>query len=121
AAAAIVAAGAVAADHAVVTPHRHAHRSLASSSQASSYSREPVVVHELAQPVTAAEPAHRLAHAAILHHAAKPVAAATTAPAVTAPAAPPAGPPTATPVTPPAAPAQPQVTEVNSQTTQLPP
>jgi hypothetical protein len=123
AAAAIVAAGAVAADHAVVPAKRHTHRTLAG--RQGSYAQEPVVVHELAQPVSATVPAHRVARTATLRHAPLPpvAAATTTASAQAAPVTPATAPPVATPVTAPdpSTPPAPQVTEVNSQTTQLPP
>ncbi len=141
AAAAIVTAGAVAADHAVVTSHRH-HRAATASVPVNHDASEPVVVHEQSQPLSAADSSVRSAVAAAsiakqrAHHAAAlktarlapvapaPVAPAPVAPAPVAPAANPA--PVATPVPPPppAASAEPQstvqVTEVTTETTQLP-
>jgi RNA polymerase sigma factor (sigma-70 family) len=141
AAAAIVTAGAVAADHSVVHhPHRHP---LATASAATvHYAAQPIVVREQAQPLSSASPAVRLAapsastlaaarrarHAAALRRAAaaKPAVptppatplAATAAPvAAAAPATPPATPPAAKPVE---APSGVQVTEVTTETTQLP-
>ena len=130
AAAAIVTAGAVAADHAGVSHHHHAHPRAIASAHTCSHPA-PVVVREHTQPITsgATQPSRRAARtrgqegrrgaAAIAA-----VAAATTPP--TTPAA--ATPPTVTPATPPAeapapgsAPSGTQVTEVTSQTTELPP
>ncbi|HEX3510158.1 MAG TPA: sigma-70 family RNA polymerase sigma factor [Solirubrobacteraceae bacterium] len=126
AAAALVTAGAVAADHAVVPTHpRHAHHALTAST-ARAILHEPVVVHEVAQPVTPSEslPPQSPAGRPRRHRAATAVKpAAATAPVTdTTPAAA----PVAEPVTPAAqpgatAPASTQVTEVTSQTTQLPP
>jgi RNA polymerase sigma factor (sigma-70 family) len=132
AAAAIVTAGAVAADHAVVVPHRHHASSVASASvqPVTEYAREPVVVREQAQPISAGSlarslaPAHRAPHRTPVK---PPVVAATAIPAVPAPAS---TTPSAVPVTPAAQPAKPtspsaqppvtQVTEVTTETTQLP-
>jgi len=118
AAAAIVTAGAVAADR--TTPTRHAHRALAASSGPALTRSEPVIVRERIQPVSMgghARPAHK-AHAA--SKAAKhapvpaPVPVATAAPVTPAAAA--------APDTKPGAKQPPvQVTEVTSETTQLPP
>jgi RNA polymerase sigma factor (sigma-70 family) len=121
----IVTAGAVAADHAVVTPRHHTPRhALAGVQAAPSYVREPVVIREQAQPVTAV-PRLSAAHLA-LHRKlkeAKPAAKPTLLAAATVPAATTAPLPAATPATPPttAAPPATQVTEVTSQTTTLPP
>jgi len=131
AAAAIVTAGAVAADHAVVaTPHHHyASAHAAANAEAPEYVREPVVVHQLAQPVSAGDSAvHRLTASFTRHKAAPKAPAPLAAKPAVLPASTVA---TATPVTAPAA-AQPvkpatappsatQVTEVTTQTTQLPP
>jgi RNA polymerase sigma factor (sigma-70 family) len=121
AAAAIVTAGAVAADHTV--PTRHAHRAIASAAgPTATRDAEPVVVREETQPVSfgghariADRPGHH-AHKAVKH------ASVPTPPAVVPAAA------TATPVAPaaadtktPAAKPPVQVTEVTSETTQLPP
>jgi len=128
AAAAIVTAGAVAADHAVVTPHRHHAAALAAAPRAT-YEHEPVVVHQISQPVSEGPlPLHRLplAHRTLAHKQLKAVKAVPAKPTLVAAATPA---PTATPVTPaattPAHPTTPpapatQVTEVTSQTTQLP-
>ncbi len=108
AAAAIVTAGAVAADHASVV-HHHPH----AAASAESYASAPVVVHHALQPVSAthrpARRAHR-AHLAKIVKADPPVAPVAAAPAVEPPAKPVAA----------AAPAE-QVTEVTSETTELPP
>jgi RNA polymerase sigma factor (sigma-70 family) len=124
AAAAIVTAGAVAADH--TTPPRHAHRTVAAVSvpAVAGEVAEPVIVKEEAQPASYAGHARageglaaRHAHTAVkpLKHAAVPALApaAATAPTATPVAA-------LTPATKPPA-KQPQVTEVTSETTQLPP
>jgi RNA polymerase sigma factor (sigma-70 family) len=134
AAAAIVTAGAVAADHAVAG-HHHATPAGEASVHASSHAVAPVIVAEEAQPVTAGALVARRAIAAI-RHAAKPPAKPPAGPATPPPAVSAAGTgstttaaatPTATPVAPspqpPASspPSTTQVTEVTSQTTQLPP
>jgi RNA polymerase sigma factor (sigma-70 family) len=128
AAAAIVTAGAVAAEHVVV--HHHHPRAIATTTS-SHYAAEPVVVRQALQPVTSGAPTaralatlaakHRARHAKSLKHT--KLTATATAPAVpttpvatTAPGAVPA--PAVTPATPtPTAP----VTEVTTQTTELPP
>jgi RNA polymerase sigma factor (sigma-70 family) len=119
AAAAIVTAGAVAADHTV--PVHHAHRAIASASAPAVRYAEPVVVKEEAQPVSFAVHA-RSADRLAARHAHKAAKHAAVAPAVVPTAA------TATPVAPAATDAKPpvakppvQVTEVTSETTQLPP
>jgi RNA polymerase sigma factor (sigma-70 family) len=136
AAAAIVTAGAVAADHAVVpgTHHRRSHVSATSASVSARSAEQPVVVGQQAQPISSgAAASHRLSASALaLRKARLPArtAAADTAPAptpATVPSVPPAaavpaplpGPtePTATPVE---AQGSVQVTEVTSETTQLP-
>ena len=130
AAAAIVTAGAVAADHAAVTHHPRVRHAIASVS-APTPVREPVISHELAQPVSASvvaaetvAPATRARRRKALKAAVKPVtttpAATTPAPVTTTPATTPvAVPVTPQPTTP--APGATQVTQVTSQTTQLPP
>ena len=138
AAAAIVTAGAVAADHAVVPSHRH-HAPLAratASVPVTHYASAPVIVREHAQPSTPGLSAlHPTSTAALAsrhaRHAAKakaklaaPIVTAT----ATAPVIPQAVPGSTSPATPPApgataAPGEPQgvqVTEVTSETTQLP-
>jgi RNA polymerase sigma factor (sigma-70 family) len=129
AAAAIVTAGAVAADHAVVSPAHHKRASRAASTSVASvfHAREPVVVHERSQPVTAGAAAiHGLVAPApkrVRHKPAKTLSAtaapvATTAPpAVAAPATP--APPSDKPASPPL-PTATQVTEVTTSTTTLP-
>jgi RNA polymerase sigma factor (sigma-70 family) len=119
AAAAIVTAGAVAADHTV--PVHHAHRAIASASAPAVRYAEPVVVKEETQPVSFAGHA-RSADRLAARHAHKAAKHAAVAPAVVPTAA------TATPVAPAATDAKPpvakppvQVTEVTSETTQLPP
>jgi RNA polymerase sigma factor (sigma-70 family) len=129
AAAAIVTAGAVAADHAVVAPRHHPHALASSSNRAAAVAVAPVVVEEQAQPVSTGQPPFTSRAALVRRHAQRaarktpvkvlPVAAATTPAAPTSAAA-----PTATPVTPTSSTTPPsgtQVTEVTSQTTQLPP
>ncbi len=123
AAAAIVTAGVAAADHSGTTAHRH-HSQPTSAAYASAtrYAAAPVVVHELAQPASAGAAAHarlaaaalarrRARHARALEEAAKPIAPA---PATVTPAT--ATAPTAKPEGQPAV----QVTEVTTETTQLP-
>jgi RNA polymerase sigma factor (sigma-70 family) len=131
AAAAIVTAGAVAADHAVVTPHRHhPSHATASTTQSAAYAHEPVVVTQQAQPVSVgAATFHRRATVGVHHRTPKTTKIPLAKPTLTAAATAPTGVPTATPATPatqPAATAVPlppptQVTEVTTQTTQLPP
>jgi RNA polymerase sigma factor (sigma-70 family) len=126
AAAAIVTAGAVAADHAVVSPAHHTHHASTYAASAVTVRPDaPVVVHELAQPITAGLVIHRrLAAAAKRRRATKPVQAAspTPAPATTTPVAVPVTPTdtqkAVAPATPP--PTATQVTEVTSSTTTLP-
>jgi len=131
AAAAIVTAGAVAADHAVVPAH-HAQRVARTyaSVQTGTPAREPVVAQEQAQPVSAGNSAeHRAATAALAaHRALRAKALKATKLALTPPVPVAAAAPTAVPVTPPVAakPATPaptgtQVTEVTTEATQLPP
>jgi len=134
AAAAIVTAGAVAADHAVVVHHHHPARAshiYASLPAARTSTTEPVVVREQAQPISASSRIVHRADAAALaarraRRAAKLKAVSTPATlTATTPVTPPvaAVPVTATPVppTPPVAtPAPVQVTEVTTETTQLP-
>jgi RNA polymerase sigma factor (sigma-70 family) len=115
AAAAIVTAGAVAAGNAV-KPHRHHHAvSVAAASvPAAGYASEPVVVHQIAQPVSAGAPAP-VAKVALAKHNKMP-AKTTPVPAPTNTVA------VAVPV--PAKPVDPdqpvQVTEVTTETTALP-
>jgi len=132
AAAALVTAGAVAADHAVVSPHRH-RPATALASVPVATNQEPVIVQQQAQPVSlgtsvrSLAPAHRARVALHRHKAIAPKAAKTplkAAPATTT-ATPVPVPVSTTPATP-AKPATPavettQVTEVTSETTQLPP
>jgi RNA polymerase sigma factor (sigma-70 family) len=124
AAAAIVTAGAVAVEHPAT---HHAHRALASTSvapQVSHSAAEPVVVKEEAQPVSYGGQARaaertlaRHAHAAVKHvPVSDPVPAA---PAATATAPVAAVAPAAKPLLAKQPPVQ--VTEVTSETTQLPP
>ncbi len=131
AAAAIVTAGAVAADHAVVVHHQRPRvvASVPASVPVVHYASEPVVVHEALQPVTAGTSAARMAAAALAAHSArhrKTTKAIVTAPVVPATVPPPtsAAAPAAVPTTATAKPAAPQptvqVTEVTSQTTELP-
>jgi RNA polymerase sigma factor (sigma-70 family) len=138
AAAAIVTAGAVAADHAVVPSHRH-HAPLARATASVPmvhYSGAPVIVREHAQPSTPGPSVlHRTSTAALAprhaRHAVKAKAKlAAPVVAATAPVLPQAAVPvtTTSPAAPPvpgttAAPGEPQgvqVTEVTSETTQLP-
>jgi RNA polymerase sigma factor (sigma-70 family) len=123
AAAAIVTAGAVAVEH--PNPARHAHRTLAAAepAQVSHEGAEPLIVRQVAQPVSGEE--HARAGASSASRSAKavvkavkhPAAASTVPVAATVPAA-------AVPVAVKPQPAkQPpvQVTEVTTETTQLPP
>jgi RNA polymerase sigma factor (sigma-70 family) len=141
AAAAIVTAGAVAADHAVVPAHHRHHIAVAQSGPTSaaiaSYTAEPHVVREQPQPLSPAALTPAVAGAALHHHGARhhgklavkvkiapaqPDAAALTT--ATAPATVPAAATTA-PAAQPVQPTSPQptgtqVTEVTTETTQLP-
>ena len=135
AAAAIVTAGAVAADHAVVPAahHRHAHATtIYASASGPRYGEQPVVVSEQAQPASAGA-AHHASAAALARHRARlaaKAAAADAAPPATPALTPDAPPATATPaplavpVDPTATPVEAggpvQVTEVTTETTQLP-
>ncbi|MCW3057333.1 MAG: polymerase, sigma-24 subunit, subfamily [Solirubrobacterales bacterium] len=131
AAAAIVTAGAVGVDQAVVPVHRH-HRATSSSyaSVPARYPSEPVVVREQPQPISAGSSALHRIDAARLKARRALKKAASLAAAIPAGAAAPAtattAVPTAVPVTATSAPAgtpQPtatQVTEVTTETTQLP-
>jgi RNA polymerase sigma factor (sigma-70 family) len=116
AAAAIVTAGAVAAGNAV-KPHRHHHTvSVATASvPAAGYASEPVVVQQVAQPVSAGGPTAPVAKVALAkHHASAPKSPAKTAPANTVAVAVPVP-------TKPVDPDQPvQVTEVTTESTALP-
>jgi RNA polymerase sigma factor (sigma-70 family) len=142
AAAAIVTAGAVAADHAVVPQHHRPRATVArtgysSSAAVGSYAAEPHVLREQAQPLSpssavsvgavagTAAGRHRGRHHGKLAAKAKiapPVPPATTVPvAATAPSSAPVeagGAPPAQPATP--QPTGTQVTEVTTETTQLP-
>jgi RNA polymerase sigma factor (sigma-70 family) len=117
AAAAIVSAGAVAADESA--SHRHHHATAATASRARGGYAQPVVVGERAQPVSVARvtPAARAAHRG---SAAKPKPAA-----VAAPAPPPAAPIVTAPAPVPAAPVKPAApeaptTQVTAESTPLP-
>ncbi|MGD0452518.1 MAG: sigma-70 family RNA polymerase sigma factor, partial [Solirubrobacteraceae bacterium] len=125
AAAAIVTAGAVAAGNAVVV-HRHHHpHPLASASVAAShYAGEPVVVHQALQPISAGAPpvVHSTGAAAArrLRHA-KSAAKAKIAPAATATSPIPPVDSTGAAAAPAPKPAStPPVTEVTTETTELP-
>src|SRR5204863_7098219 len=113
AAAAIVSAGAVAADE---STHRHHHGTAATASRSSTAYGQPVVISERAQPVSHA-PAARAAHR---HPAAKPKRAAATAPGAPAqvPAVGTPAPPPAATVKPP--PAEAPTTQVTAESTPLP-
>jgi len=121
AAAAIVSAGAVAADKVVVVQHPHHARLASTSASARAETTQPTVVSQRSQPVSVmrhlAVAAHAKAHrkpevssAATAKTEAITPAAAPAAPAQAAP------PPTSTAPQPPSS----QVTEVTSETTQLP-
>jgi RNA polymerase sigma factor (sigma-70 family) len=115
AAAAIVGAGAVAADQSSHAA-RH-HRASTAASGGASEVREPLVVSERTQPVSTVVPRAKLA--AARHRHPRPVAIAPkVAPAVAPTPAPVAPTVPATPIVP--APAEPQITQVTSETTQLP-
>ena len=121
AAAAIVTAGAVAADQAVVAPHHPHHRHLtASTTVAAPHPAELVVAQERSQPLSpggSASAAALASHRAHTHHAkTKAPVLSVQSTDVAAPAAP--APTPATPVKPETAPEQ--VTEVTTETTQLP-
>jgi RNA polymerase sigma factor (sigma-70 family) len=134
AAAAIVTAGAVAADHAVVVHHHHHPLATASASVVpiDHYSTAPVVVREQAQPISAGvyPRAHRISVGATAtrhHRHALKVKASTQLPPATkaattvATAIPVASTPAAAPAAKPVEPQNAtQVTEVTSETTQLP-
>jgi RNA polymerase sigma factor (sigma-70 family) len=124
AAAAIVTAGAVAADHTIHHPH-HALTASTHSAPVARYAPEPVVVRAEPQPLSYAAhvrtEASVAAHRASAHKAAKhtPVTAPATLTAASAtPATPVAVPPAVKPAT---TPPPVQVTEVTTETTQLPP
>ena len=117
AAAAIVSAGAVAADES--TSHRHHRATVATASRARAGYAQPVVVAERAQPVSVARitPAARAAHR---DPAAKPKPAG-----VAAPASPPRAPAGTAPAPVPAAPVKPAApeaptTQVTAESTSLP-
>ena len=139
AAAAIVTAGAVAADHAVVPAHHHHHIAVAQSGPTSaavaSYTAEPHVVREQPQPLSPAALTPAAAGAAVRHHhgarhngkldvkakVAPALADAATPTTATAPSTVPAAATTAPAPQPTGSqPAGTQVTEVTTETTQLP-
>jgi RNA polymerase sigma factor (sigma-70 family) len=127
AAAAIVTAGAVAADRAVVVhPHHPAPSATYAGAQPESQgAREPVVVREQSQPVTAGNAeVHRLLASSThhpLHRLAKTAPAAAPATATPPTSAVPVAPTTpAKPTTPSPQPPATQVTQVTTETTQLP-
>jgi RNA polymerase sigma factor (sigma-70 family) len=127
AAAAIVTAGAVAADRAVVVhPHHPAPSATYAGAQSESQgAREPVVVREQSQPVTAGNAeVHRLLASSThhpLHRLAKTAPAAAPATATPPTSAVPVAPTTpAEPTTPSPQPPATQVTQVTTETTQLP-
>ena len=117
AAAAIVSAGAVAADQ--TAHHHHSARPHAAIASVAAPTREPIVVSVRSQPVAIVH-RHRAAaaRAAKRQRPAEPVAK--TAAAATPVSSAPAAMTPATAVKPPATPAEPQVTEVTSESTQLP-
>jgi RNA polymerase sigma factor (sigma-70 family) len=133
AAAAIVTAGAVAAGHAVVVRHHPHPAAIASVSvPVEHYPSAPLVVREQAQPISSgiSSGAHRIAAGALArrhaHHPLKVKAAILPAPTTPSSLPPVSGTPAGTPVAtaPAAKPAEPQsatqVTEVTTETTQLP-
>jgi RNA polymerase sigma factor (sigma-70 family) len=127
AAAAIVTAGAVAADRAVVVhPHHPAPSATYAGAQPESRgAREPVVVREQSQPVTAGNAeVHRLLASSThhpLHRLAKTAPAAAPATATPPTSVVPVAPTTpAEPTTPSPQPPATQVTQVTTETTQLP-
>ncbi len=128
AAAAIVTAGAVAADTATVHHHHHAAAALAAASAAGHYAGQPaVVVAEQAQPISLGSGAlhHRVA-ALARHHARRaaakpaPAVAAVVAPVVTQSATVPAASTPTVARKPAEAQTGVQVTEVTTETTELP-
>ncbi len=129
AAAALVTAGAVAADHAAVTPHRHHRAPVAAADMSAAVSvAAPAVAAQQAQPVSVGGTVeHRILASAARHRHAKALksAKATLPAAATAPAVVPATATTPAPVIPPttkpATEPPTQVTEVTTETTQLPP
>ena len=129
AAAAIVTAGAVAADHATVHHHRrHAAPASYATAPSTAYASAPVVVKQQPQPISAGRnPSHRAATAALAARRArreKALKSAAAAPVVAVVPAVPATPVVAAPPAPPATavkPAEtPSVTEVTTDTTELP-
>jgi RNA polymerase sigma factor (sigma-70 family) len=137
AAAAIVTAGAVAADHAAVVHHPHHHPVATAGASVTRYSSEPVVVREQAQPISSgvslhrsiasssgAATAHRVRpHRAAAHPAIKTPPATAPVNAVPVTTVPASTPVSSTPTQTPAKPVEPpsvQVTEVTTETTQLP-
>jgi RNA polymerase sigma factor (sigma-70 family) len=121
--AAIVTAGTVAADHATTTPRRHHHALAAAVALPAVHTSEPVITRSSAQPVTVSTPVlpvHRAATLARRRAPKKPKSPSDAAPTTVAavvPATTVATPTTAqTTVTKPA----PPVTEVTTDSTQLP-
>ena len=121
AAAAIVSAGAVAADKVVVVHHPHHARLAASSASTRAETTQPIVVSQRSQPVSVTPHPAVAAHAEA-HRKPEVKSAATVKTEATTPAAAPAAPAQAAPPPTPTAPQPPttQVTEVTSDTTQLP-
>jgi len=120
--AAIVTAGTVAADHGTPTSRRHHHALAGAAALPVAHSSEPVITHSSAQPVTVSASApvlHRGAGIARRHHAKKPKSPGDAAPrnvSAVLPASTVATPTTAPPVAKPL----PPVTEVTTDSTQLP-
>jgi RNA polymerase sigma factor (sigma-70 family) len=120
AAAAIVSAGAVAADNVVVVHHpRHA-RLASSSASARTATTQPIVVSQRSQPVSVMPHRALAAHARALRKAEVTSAAAVKIDATTPAAAPAAPAQAASPTSTAPQPPPTQVTEVTSETTQLP-
>jgi len=121
AAAAIVSAGAVAADKVVVVHNPHHARLASSSASAAAEATRPIVVSQRSQPVSVARRSAAGAHTQA-HRKTEATSAAAVKTEATTPAAAPAAPAQAAP--PPTStapqPAPTQVTEVTSETTQLP-
>jgi RNA polymerase sigma factor (sigma-70 family) len=120
AAAAIVTAGAVAADHSGAT-HPHRHTTGGSVASVAHYPSQPVVVHQALQPVSAGGAA--LAAERLRRHRAAKAAKLAPAPSSTPKPTTNAAPETATataPAKPTVAPPSTQVTEVTTETTELP-
>ncbi|MGO9759657.1 MAG: RNA polymerase sigma factor, partial [Solirubrobacteraceae bacterium] len=118
--AAIVTAGAVATDNAVVV-HHHPHVLASASVAANHYASEPLVVHQALQPVSAGTPASPTPVALARRNArhTKRIKVAPSAPTPPSPTVPIAS--TGAVTAPPAKPAvTPPVSEVTTQTTELP-